>query len=128
MKAVIVEIREKYVAALSDDGCIVKIKNNNYAIGQVIEMKKQITNKFKRIAICTASAVALVIAGGVYVYTTPYTYVSLDVNPSIEYSLNRFERVLSVKGVNSDGDEILKEINPSSKLRACKCITTGEYI
>ena len=38
MKAIIVEIRDKYVAALSDNGRILKIKNYNYAIGQEIKI------------------------------------------------------------------------------------------
>ena len=47
---------------------------------------------------------------GAYAYYTPTSYVSLDVNPSIEYSLNVFDRVLSVKGVNDDGENILEDI------------------
>ena len=111
MKAVIVEIRGNYVAALSDNGRVYRIKNDNYAIGQEINMKKQI---FKNgIVKCFAScaAVAVLFAVPAWAYYTPYSYVSLDINPSIEYSINRFDRVLDVKAVNDDGGEILKQIN-----------------
>ncbi|MFZ2539716.1 MAG: hypothetical protein WAX04_12590 [Oscillospiraceae bacterium] len=113
MKSVIVEIRDKFAAALSDDGCITKVKNNNYVIGQVIEMRKETQFKSKKLAIMAVSAAAFVIlcGTGAYVYASPYSYVSLDVNPSIEYSLNRFDRVLSVDAVNEDGDKILNEID-----------------
>ncbi len=111
MKAVIVDIRDNFAAALSDDGRIYKIKNNNYTIGQEIKIKKQIlSNGFVKFAASAAAAIALLVVPA-WAYYTPYSYVSIDINPSIEYSLNRFDRVLNVKAVNDDGDEILKEID-----------------
>ena len=65
-----------------------------------------------------AAACAVCVIGsavvGAYAYFTPASYVSLDVNPSIEYSLNTFDRVLSVKGVNDDGKIILEQIELTS--------------
>jgi len=112
MKAVIVEIRDKYVAALSKDGRILKIKNDNYAIGQEIIMKEQWINnrRFVKIAATAAASIMLFVAPA-WAYLTPYSYVSLDVNPSVEYTVNMFDRVLSVKAVNDDGEEILKEMD-----------------
>ena len=112
MKSVVVEIKAGYAAVLSEDGCISKVKNKNYIIGQVIETK---SNKFKNInklVMCSALTAMIAIAGGItlWAYKTPYSYVSLDVNPSIEYSLNRFDKVISVTAVNDDGQEILNEL------------------
>lgn len=63
---------------------------------------------------CAAAACAACVLGiagvGAYAYYTPTSYVSLDVNPSIEYSLNAFDRVLTVIGVNDDGNDILEDI------------------
>jgi len=112
MKGIVVEINNHTAAVLSDEGCIVKVSNSNYQIGQEVEisMKKQF--KFKKIFAFASAAACILVAFGIsaYAYNTPYTYVSLDVNPSIEYSVNRFERVLSVKGVNDDGTEIINGI------------------
>lgn len=111
MKAVIVEIKDEFASVLSDDGCVLKIKNNGYEIGQVIQMKSPKVNMTKKIMAFTASAAAvLLLSVGSWAYASPYSYVSLDVNPSIEYIANRFDRVLRVKSVNDDGEEILKEI------------------
>jgi hypothetical protein len=111
MKAVIVEIKDEFASVLSDDGCVLKIKNNGYEIGQVIQMKSPKTNITKKLMTFTASAAAvLLLSIGSWAYASPYSYVSLDVNPSIEYIVNRFDRVLRVKSVNDDGEEILKEI------------------
>ncbi len=112
MKAVIVEIQGRFAAALLENGCIEKVKNQHYAIGQVIEVNKSVCKKTGRIAALAASAAALFLVCGVsaWAYFTPYSYVSLDVNPSIEYSLNRFERILRVEGVNDDGKKLLQQI------------------
>ncbi|MEG0874221.1 MAG: hypothetical protein RSB05_05865, partial [Clostridiales bacterium] len=115
MKAVIVEIKDKFAAALTDNGCIVKISNKNYVIGQVINMNetktaaKKIT--MRAAAIAAAVVLTLGLSSGLYAYFTPYSYVSMDVNPSIEYTLNIFGRTLSVNAVNDDGKEILQEVN-----------------
>jgi anti-sigma factor-like protein len=112
MKAVVVEIRDKYVAVLSNDGRIYKIKNDDYNIGQEIEIKKYLVNNnrfIKTIATVAASIMLLVVPA--WAYLTPYSYVSLDVNPSLEYTVNIFDRVLRVEAVNDDGEMILKEMN-----------------
>lgn len=112
MKAVVVEIKNSFAAVLSDDGCISTIKNNNYEIGQVVQTSNPIVQFSKKIAVFAASAAAFVILGvGAWAYATPYTYVSVDVNPSIEYTVNRFNRVLTVKAMNDDGEEIINEIS-----------------
>ena len=113
MKGIVVEINNHTAAVLSDEGCVVKKRNDNYHIGQEVEisMNKQINFK-KVIAFASAAACILAMFGiSAYAYYTPYTYVSLDVNPSIEYSVNRFDRVLSVTGVNDDGTEIINNID-----------------
>ena len=98
MKAVIVELRNGYASVLSDDGCIRKVKDNNYELGQVISMTIIRNSILKKITMLTASAVAILILGvGTWAYASPYSYISLDVNPSIEFVLNRFDRVLKVK-------------------------------
>lgn len=110
MKAVVVEIQNGYAAILSDDGRILKVKNQNYAVGQVIEVKEAKLKAPRLMPAIVAAALAIVCGIGAYAYYTPYSYVSLDVNPSIEYTLNRFDRVLKVTGVNDDGKELVKEV------------------
>lgn len=39
--------------------------------------------------------------------TEPTSYISIDVNPSIELTLNRFDRVVVVKGYNDDAKDVL---------------------
>lgn len=117
MKAVILEIRGTFAAALSDDGRVIRVVNRNYAIGQVIQLKKVSFSIHKKVAALTAAVAMLVGMFGVtaWAYCTPYSYVSLDVNPSIEYSVNRFSMVVSVRAVDSDADAILSELKLDNK-------------
>ena len=112
MKAVIVEIRKNKAAALTDDGCIIKINNNNYTIGDTAYLEKEQTQKSQSIFFASYAAAILIFIGITFwLYLTPYTYVSLDINPSIEYRINAFNMVLSYEPVNDDGAEIVKNIN-----------------
>lgn len=42
---------------------------------------------------------------------TPVSYISIDINPSLELSLNRFDRVISATAYNRDAREALTEVN-----------------
>lgn len=110
MKSIVVEIRGNFAAVLSDDGCIKKIRNNNYVIGQ--EVIEEMEKRFSLNKVVLAAAACFVLALGIsaFAYFAPYSYVSIDVNPSLEYELNIFDRVISVNGVNDDGSEIVDEI------------------
>lgn len=45
--------------------------------------------------------------GGVAWAWQPYAYVAIDVNPSIELGINRFDRVASTRAYNEDGERVL---------------------
>ncbi len=108
MKAVIVEIKDNVAAMLSEDGRVSKIRNKNYFIGQEIKLKDN--NKYIKLAVSAAAALML-LATPAWAYLTPYSYVSLDINPSFEFSINRFDRVLEARAVNNDGEKIVEKIN-----------------
>lgn len=62
----------------------------------------------------SALAACLVIAAivfGVQVQTTPTAFVDIDVNPSIEIELNRFDKVVNVKGINKDGTSVVSDLS-----------------
>lgn len=64
--------------------------------------------------IATACAALLLCGGslGAYAYyKTPVSYLSLDINPSVELGVNSFGKVVSATGYNADGNTILKGQN-----------------
>ena len=122
MKAVVLDITGSEATVMTHAGDIIGINNLGYEIGQeiTIEDKKRLTDNFAvRIsrfmpAVAAAAAVIVILGGSGYVYYKPYGTVSLDVNPSIEYTINRLDRVLDVNGVNDDGSEIISELDIKS--------------
>jgi hypothetical protein len=110
MKAVIVEIKDSVAAVLSEDGIVSKIRNKNYSIGQEIIIKNN--SKYIKLA-ASAAAVLMLFVTPAWAYLTPYSYVSLDINPSFEFSVNRFDRVLKVRAVNGDGEKVVENIGVS---------------
>lgn len=64
---------------------------------------------------CAAVAVIICGLGGAMLYSAPTSYISVDVNPSIELSLNRFDHVIEVKSYNEDGALILQNLSLKNK-------------
>ncbi|MDN0054649.1 anti-sigma-I factor RsgI family protein [Collinsella ihumii] len=65
----------------------------------------------RHVPLVAALAACLVLAtlgiGGVAWASQPYAYVAIDVNPSIELGINRFDRVASTRAYNDDGEQLL---------------------
>lgn len=60
-------------------------------------------------AVACCCALLLGLAAGAYrFFTVPVSYVSVDLNPSIELALNRADRVTSVSAFNEDGILVLE--------------------
>lgn len=53
----------------------------------------------------------LLLLGGRWLYFTPTAEISMDINPSIELSVNRFDRVIAVTAFNEDGQELSRELD-----------------
>ena len=49
--------------------------------------------------------------GGYHTYFTPSAIISIDVNPSLELGVNRFDKVVSVEGYNEDGAALADAID-----------------
>lgn len=66
------------------------------------------------VATCCIFAVCAVFGYGAY--ATPVSYISIDVNPSLEIALNRFERVVSAGAYGKDGELVLQRLRLKNKL------------
>lgn len=66
-----------------------------------------------RYAVALASLMLFLVCGGLSwkVYFTPVAYIDIDVNPSIELTLNRFGRVIQSDAYNEDGTRLLSGVN-----------------
>ena len=67
---------------------------------------------YKRLIPVVASMVILLAGwGGYQIYFKPISVISIDVNPSLELGVNRFDRVVSVRGFNEDGRRLADSVN-----------------
>lgn len=66
-------------------------------------------------ACCVMLTLALFSIGGYSLYATPVSYISVDINPSVELGLNRLDRVVTVTAYNEDGAAVLKDLNLKNK-------------
>lgn len=92
-----------------------KLKRDTIAFLQKeIGKQKKTGNRIliKRYAAVFASAILIFVSGmfSYRMYFTPIAYVDMDVNPSVELSVNRFDRVIGALAYNEDGESILQEV------------------
>lgn len=112
MKALVVEIRNGRAAALREDGVVVTVKRK-CSVGDTIELPAKV-RRFPGIRGMAAAAAVLILCFGTggYGYMTAMacSYVSVDMNPSVEFTLNRLDRVIGVEGINEDGVLLAKAL------------------
>lgn len=59
------------------------------------------------------AAIALFSGAAAWLYFTPISVISIDVNPSVELGVNRFERVISAEGFGEDGRSLAEKLEVS---------------
>ncbi len=112
MKAVVLETRGREAAVLAMDGGVY-IANGNYHVGETIDYREAKRPSARQWAAAAAAMVVLLCASaGLWVDRNyvAYAEVSLDVNPSIVYTVNRRDRVLGVRAVNEDAKGIVESL------------------
>lgn len=135
-KGIIIEVKEKYSLVLKEDSTVVRIRNKeNMEVGnrifffeedlyQVSKNKNTMKNKIIPMLTIAAMLVMLIVplvnnklAGGAY------ALMSIDINPSIEFELDKNKKVINVYGINDDGKKInLEEIKGKSLEEAMKML------
>ena len=80
---------------------------------EIIEMKPKRRKSWQKAFASCAAALILVIGGAVYFNSgnAAFAVVGLDVNPSVEISINKKEDVISAKAINEDGEQILQDLD-----------------
>lgn len=116
MKAIIMETDRKQAVAMSEDGMVRYIRNRGYEIGQSIEIGEMNIMKMKsrtRNLVAGIAAAVLITAGGgtAYAYNNPVAEVSVDVNPSIVYTVNTFGDVIDAIASDEDGKPVLEIVD-----------------
>ena len=146
MKAVALETKDGYTAVLQEDGTVEKIRGI-YEPGETLTVDASMraetagdgsgkTVRFRRTRgmIAAAAAALVLVAGGAGTYTMTaqaYSYVSIDVNPSIEYTLNRLDRIIGAEALNGEAQTVvsaLEEYGIRGKTLAEALTVTGQIL
>ena len=118
MKYLILESRAAYCVALGEDGRCVKCANMRYEVGDrvedVIELKlperRDRRRTVRMISLCAGLAACVCIAffGWYRPNYAAYGTMRMSINPDVELTLSRTERVLDADALNADGAALLE--------------------
>ncbi len=116
MKAVVMEIKDRYMVVLDCSGRFQRLKYDYVSrIGDEIDMtavNRMPAVIFKKLAAAAAIFLFTLCSGyGAVSYYTPYAYVDIDINPSVELVLNRYLRVINVQSLNDDGARVVTNVS-----------------
>lgn len=94
---------------MTRDGSFVKIKNcSDFTVGCETDFIAAPQTNTRLIARVSSIAASFIIAFGIGwgVYGMPYSYVNIDINPSIQLTSNLFDRIIKVEALNADGKKL----------------------
>ena len=126
IKGVLIEKRKSYAIVLTEEGDFQKTKPVNHVeIGEEAILppfkerqsaQSMINNLFKHPSIRISTAVALILLLIFPIYSwmgqpnKAEAYVSIDINPSIELTVNHHDEVIDIKGLNKEGTALINDL------------------
>ncbi|MDP4092302.1 MAG: anti-sigma factor domain-containing protein [Bacillota bacterium] len=116
MKAVVVELKGDKAVTLCKNGEFLRVKRQkSYDIGSEVEISGQIklnAGGMTRIVSIAASILFVIGLGyAVYSYNAPYSYLNIDINPSVEITTNIYDRIIKCRPLNDDAKALLAQSN-----------------
>ncbi len=100
------KIRNAFLEVRADES----VKKKTFEKIRTQKSKKHISIGIKLAPLMTVAV--LFMFGNMYY--TPVSYISIDINPSIELSINAFDRVIDITANNEDGEKIISDTNLSN--------------
>ena len=116
MKYLVLELHPAYAVLLDEQGRFLKAANLGYSVGQKVEQPvllrspRLLTLNFAAIGgLAGAAACACLVFFGYYQpnYAT-YGTLQMAINPQVEMTLSRTDRVLALEGLNADGADLIQ--------------------
>lgn len=89
-----------------------KTETTNYLYAEIRKRRGAARTGYWRLTAVCASFVMLLFCGGISyrAYFMPVTYIDMDVNPSVELTVNRLGTVIGYQAYNDDGTKILNTV------------------
>lgn len=128
------EVHPAYAVVLDEEGRFLKAANLRYQVGDTVRDIVELRHpREKRPALWKplsgvaglAACLCLVFFGYYQLNFTPYGALRIQINPDVELTLSRTDRVLELEGLNEDGQSLIAGYEYSGKDRED---VTGELV
>lgn len=87
----------------------------NFLHRERIKRERRLKYVYRYTAAAATVAVIISGAGSYGVLNKAVSYISIDINPSVELALNRFDNVVKASAYNDDGSELLENLDLKGK-------------
>lgn len=102
------KIKEAFEQIQAEDE--LKQNTKNFIFDKTNGYKKGKTINYHRLASAFA-CIAFLAVGSHWLYFTPTVEISIDINPSVELDVNRFNRIISFESYNDDGQKLMDSLD-----------------
>ena len=126
MNYLVMEVHPAYAVVLDEDGRFLKAANLRYQVGDtvqdIVELRtpqKKVVPAWKPLSGLAAAAacLCLVFFGWYQPNYTAYGTLRIQINPDVEMTVSRTDRVLELEGLNADGEDLIEEYDYQGKDR-----------
>ena len=126
MKYLVMETHPAYAVVLDEDGRFLKAANLRYQVGDtvqdIVELRtpqKKVVPAWKPLSGLAAAAACLcmVFFGWYQPNYTAYGTLRIQINPDVEMTVSRTDRVLDLEGLNDDGEDLIEGYSYQGKDR-----------
>lgn len=116
MKYLVMETHPAYAVVLDNEGRFLKAANLHYQVGDTVERivelrppREKTASLWKPLVGLTglAACLCLVFFGYYQPNFTPYGALRMQINPDVELTLSRTDRVLELESLNTDGQALI---------------------
>jgi hypothetical protein len=122
-RGLILELKQDEAIVLTPDGAFRKVKRtrqDQWQIGQEIDLpiqpvRRSFVSKRGLSSIALAASVLIIFVAALYFFPLgadqeAIAFVSMDINPSVEIGLNKALKVVSLSGLNADGEQLVSDM------------------
>ena len=126
MNYLVMEVHPAYAVVLDEEGRFLKAANLRYQVGDTVRSIVELRPARNRTAAwwkplaglaAAAACFCLVFFGYYQPNYTPYGTLRIQINPDVELTVSRTDRVLELEGLNPDGEELIEGYSYQGKDR-----------
>lgn len=122
-KGIVMNIDKGKVGIITSSGEFVYVKalKTSPDLGEIFEgeelVQKSLLNKnVKRFSLIAASlAFIIFFSSFIWIYNTPVSAVTIDINPSIKLETNRWGKIIKISALNEDGKNVISDLSLKRK-------------